>query len=56
MDQTHGGNCEVVGGTGAHGGTCGGGFSSSLLVSEELTEGVLLGIEEENGTTAKSGS
>ena len=55
VEQTHKGSCKVFRGVGAGGETGGGGFSSSLLVSEDVLEGVLLRIEEENVTTAKLG-
>ena len=55
VEWTHRGSCEVVIGVGVGGEEGGGGCSSSLSVSEDMSKGVLLRREEENGTTAKSG-
>jgi hypothetical protein len=54
VERTHQGSCEVVGGVGVGGETGEGVCSSSLSVCEDMSEGVLLRGEEENGTTAKS--
>ena len=56
VEQTHRGSCELVGGDGAGGEIGGGGFSSSLSISKELLEGLLLRIEEEDAITTKSDS
>ena len=56
VERTHRGSCEVVGGLDASRETDGGGCSSSLSVSKDMLEGVLLRREEENGTISESGS
>ena len=56
VERTHRGSCEVVEGVGVGRETGRGGCSSSLSVSEDMSKGVLLRREEENGTTSKLGS